>query len=216
MDSLRNNIVIVKCLIAQSYQAASKLIAHLEKQGGEPPGIERRMEKMCSEMEKAVVEMRNLCEHEWPDSRTEFTKPFLTNMKIAGSAEVNRYGWLHIELQTLLPHCRFQTPKYLSDTVVQLLDSYEAEGHTVPRYEDAILIIDEHCDIFNRHVFDQDNKGWKAIPNALKGRVVRDDDQFTLELALLSTVSDKAACHITVLPKAEAGEFFMLRHDGLM
>ena len=51
----------------------------------------------------------------------------------------------------------------------------------------AILIIDEHCDLKNRQVFDQDNKGWKAIPNALKGLVVEDDDQQSLELALLST-----------------------------
>ena len=36
-------------------------------------------------------------------------------------------------------------------------------------------------------MFDQDNKGWKAIPNALKGLVVEDDDQQSLELALLST-----------------------------
>ena len=41
----------------------------------------------------------------------------------------------------------------------------------------AILIIDEHCDLKNHQVFDQDNKGWKAIPNALKGLLVEDDDQ---------------------------------------
>ena len=75
----------------------------------------------------------------------------------------------------------------------------------------AILIIDEHCDLKNRQVFDQDNKGWKAIPNALKGLVVEDDDQQSLELALLSTLDSEASCHIYVLDADDAGEFFSIR-----
>ena len=71
----------------------------------------------------------------------------------------------------------------------------------------AILIIDEHCDLKNRQVFDQDNKGWKAIPNALK------DDQQSLELALLSTPDSEASCHIYVLDADDAGEFFSI-HSG--
>ncbi len=34
--------------------------------------------------------------------------------------------WLHIRLDTLLPHCRYQTPDYLSDTISRLLDMFEA------------------------------------------------------------------------------------------
>lgn len=60
-------------------------------------------------------------------------------------------------------------------------------------------------------MFDQDNKGWKAIPNALKGLVVEDDDQQSLELALLSTSDSEAACHIYVMDADDAGEFFSIR-----
>ena len=33
----------------------------------------------------------------------------------AGSIGMTEYGWLHIELNNLLPHCRFSTPEYLHD-----------------------------------------------------------------------------------------------------
>jgi hypothetical protein len=42
------------------------------------------------------------------------------------------------------------------------------------------FVVDEHSSINCRRVFDQDNKGWKAIPNALKGRVIPNDDQYSL------------------------------------
>ena len=52
-------------------------------------------------------------------------------------------------------------------------------------------------------MFDQGNKGWKAIPNALKGLVVEDDDQQSLELALLSTPdSDEELNADYILPAA--------------
>ncbi len=76
--------------------------------------------------------------------------------------------------------------------------------------------MDEHCSCESRTVFDQDNKGWKAVPNALKGRLFPDDDQFSLGIALLSTESEKAGCNIYVMPAEDAGEFFELRRDGLL
>lgn len=79
--------------------------------------------------------------------------------EIAGSIETNEFGWLHITLNTLLPHCRFKTPAYLSDTITRLIEGHQAKGGRVPFFRKAILIIDEHCDLKNRQVFDQDNKG---------------------------------------------------------
>ena len=37
-------------------------------------------------------------------------------------------------------------------------------------FERAMLMIDEHTAMEGRHIFDQDNKGWKAVSNAIKGR----------------------------------------------
>lgn len=119
------------------------------------------------------------------------------------------YGWLHITLNTLLPHCRYQTPNWLSDTISRLLDGYEECGKELPFYRQAFLVIDEHTAIEGRHIFDQDNKGWKAISNAIKGRLIPDDDQHTLSVTLLSTeVKEQECCHITVLPQSDAHDFF--------
>ena len=62
-----------------------------------------------------------------------------------------------------------------------------------------------------RHIFDQDNKGWKAVSNAIKGRIIPDDDQYTLSVALLSTRSRQNVCHITVLDMKDAPNFFSAR-----
>lgn len=126
----------------------------------------------------------------------------------AGILEVNEFGWLHITLNSLLPNCRYKTPLWLQNTLSTLLDDYTGR---LPWFQRAILIIEEHCDIESRQVYDQDNKGWKAIPNALKGLVIPDDDQFTLEVALLSKRSDTPCCHIWLLPAEEAGEYFSVR-----
>ena len=54
----------------------------------------------------------------------------------------------------------------------------------------------------------------KAVSNAIKGRLVEDDDQFTLSVCLLSQrFSGAKACHIYVLPLSEAGDFFSMRSD---
>lgn len=110
---------------------------------------------------------------------------------------------------TLLPHCRYQTPNWLSDTIRCLLDEYETCGKKLPFYSRAMLVIDEHTGIEGRHIYDQDNKGWKAISNAIKGRLIPDDDQHTLAVALLSTECfEHECCHITLLPLEDAHDFF--------
>ena len=70
------------------------------------------------------------------------------------------------------------------------------------------MVIDEHSDISQRRVYDQDNKGWKAISNAIKGRLIPDDDQYTLGVALLSTRSSEDVCHITLMDRSDAPDFF--------
>jgi len=74
-------------------------------------------------------------------------------------------------------------------------------------------VIDEHTGTQGRHIFDQDNKGWKAVSNAIKGRLIPDDDQHTLGLALLSAESELDVCHITLLDRADAADFFAF-HSG--
>ena len=134
--------------------------------------------------------------------------PILRNA--GGRISVNEYGWLHMELAMLLPHCQYKTPRYLIDTLERLLDGY-AQHHQLPWFSKALLVIDEWSNIQNRRGYDQDNKGWKAIPNILKGRVLADDDQYRLEIALLSRQDEQPSCHIFILPAEDADAFFTLR-----
>lgn len=46
------------------------------------------------------------------------------------------------------------------------------------------------------------------MSNAIKGRLIPDDDQHTLALALLPTKSELDVCHITLLDIVDAADFF--------
>ena len=73
--------------------------------------------------------------------------PILRNA--GGRISVNEYGWLHMELAMLLPHCQYKTPRYLIDTLERLLDGY-AQHHQLPWFSKALLAIDEWSNIRNR------------------------------------------------------------------
>ena len=125
-----------------------------------------------------------------------------------GRVEVDENGWLHIQLDALLPHCKKRPSPWLRDTLTRLIYSYRQQGKKLPWFDRALLVIDEHCNIENRQVFDQDNKAWKVIPNILKGLVIADDDQHSLGIALVSTWDDVPSCHIHVMDIADAGTYF--------
>ena len=175
------------------------------------------MERLTAALERAVVLSRNTLELQRPC--VEFLqggKPVLPHTAIGGTIRLLNGRWLHIRLDTLLPHCRFQSPGYLADTITRLLDNFGKNGRRLPYYKKALLVIDEHCSCENRMVYDQDNKGWKAVPNALKGRLFPDDDQFSLDIALLSAESAELWCDIYVLPVNDAWEFFSQRQGGML
>lgn len=204
----------IQALTFDAYLESGKVMALMEGGDMSPLKLSRSLDKLTGNFEKSVLELRALCEQDQPVTIPRFARPEAKALQVAGSVEVNEYGWLHITLNTLLPHCRFGAASWLTDTIARLLDDFEGRGRPLPRFDTAMLIIDEHCDIESRTVYDQDNKGYKAIPNALKGRLIKDDDQFSLGLSLISTPSDKPACHIYLLPIADTGDFFGLKFGG--
>lgn len=207
---IQNELLEIKSLLGQATAAAG--IAAIG--GG---NVIPQMERLNAALERAAVLSRNALELE--RSCVEFLqggKPLAPRTDFGGTVRLLNGRWVHIRLETLLPHCRYQVPAYLSDTITRLLDGFGQSGGKLPYYEKALLVIDEHCSRKTRTVFDQDNKGWKAVPNALKGRLFPDDDQFSLGIALLSTESEKAECDIYVLPAEDAGEFFELRREGML
>ena len=213
MSQQKNHIQRIQELTFEAYKTSGRIAVLLDEDGGPPEALARELERAAAQMEHGAVEMRALCAQYQPPVLPIGRKPKLDPLEIAGRIERNEFGWFHIQLNTLLPNCRFESPLWLTDTVTRLLDQLERRQGKLPVIEEALLVIDEHCDIASRRVYDQDNKGWKAVSNAIKGRLVADDDQYTLGVCLLSQRSPEHACHIYILPASDAGDFFFMRSD---
>ena len=211
MQTIKEMIQQIQAITFDAYKASGQAATLLNEQGFSPEVLANSLEQTASQMEHGAVELRALCESCLPELLTIGRKPVLPPLDVAGSISVNEFGWLLMELNTLLPHCRFSTPVWLTDTITRLLDQHERRQGKLPM---PLLVIEEFCDVDSRNVFDQDNKGFKAVSNAIKGRLVEDDDQFTLSVCLLSQrFSGARSCHIYVLPLSEAGDFFSMRTD---
>ena len=72
-----------------------------------------------------MLQLRAICESSMPLVSSIGQKPTLPPLDVAGKVEVNEFGWLHIQLNTLLPCCRFVPPLWLADTVSHLLNRHE-------------------------------------------------------------------------------------------
>ena len=71
-------------------------------------------------------------------------KPVLPPLEVAGTISVNEFGWLMLELNTLLPHCRFSTPAWLTDTITRLLDQHKRRRGRLPKGGSAPFVGPEH------------------------------------------------------------------------
>lgn len=213
MSEQRDHIKRIQEITFDAYKSSGRIAVLLEESEAPSEALSKELERAAARMEHGAVEIRALCAYYQCPLRPVGHKPVLEPLDIAGQAECNEFGWLHIQLNTLLPNCRFEPPLWITDTVTRLLDQLERRNGKLPMLEHALLVIDEHCDIDARRVYDQDNKGWKAVSNALKGRVVADDDQYSLSVCLLSTRASEKVCHIHVLPLQDAGDFFLMRSD---
>lgn len=211
MPDLKTDMRRAQQVAYEAYLATGSLLALTDCDNPDGLLLARDLDKLAGRFESGAMEIRSLCEVHRPNLHERIKKPVISPFILTGEVSVNEYGWVHITLHTLLPHCRFQTPAFLIDTITRLLDEYEAKNPKLPRFDRAMLIVDEHCDVESRQVYDQDNKGWKAIPNAIKGRLIEDDDQFSLQVALLSTKDKVPACHIYLIHPDDTGDFFSLR-----
>lgn len=182
MNDMKRDLIRIQELVGMAFSETGSLVALADGGQMSPNKLQKTLEKTMEQFERTTLELRRLCERYSPGAGGFAHRPALPYMDITGSVETFGYGWLHITLHTLLPHCRYQTPNWLSDTIRCLLDEYETCGKKLPFYSRAMLVIDEHTGIEGRHIYDQDNKGWKAISNAIKGRLIPDDDQHSTGL----------------------------------
>ena len=191
--SFRQDAAKLQKLANNAFCQTGTLAALADSGTPDPDKLQRALEQTAAQFESAALEVRKLCERYSTGTGGYGSRPVLPPMEIAGSVELLGYNWLHITLNTLLPHCRFQPPEWLRDTIRRLLDDYEAQGCRLPFFNRALLVIDEFTGI--------------------QGRLIPDDDQHTLGLALLSGRSELDVCHITLLDLSDAADFFAF-HSG--
>ena len=135
--------------------------------------------------------------------------------EIYGDVTLMDTGWLHIKLNTLLPNYKgIGGTQYVSDTITRLLDKFQKDGGKLPMFDKAFLAIIEHCNFECSEVFDHDNKGFKAVQNALKGRLFPDDGQFELSLGLFTVLDPEMSCHIYIMPESDASDFMFRKLAG--
>ena len=208
MSDLKVCAAQMQKLIGDAFSKTGGLVTLANSGQENTDKIQRMLEQTMEEFERATMTLRTLCERNRPPDTGVSRRPVLPAREVTGYVESLNYGWLHICVNTLLPSCRYLAPAWFSDTIIRLLDDYESGGSALPYYRQALMVIEEHSDVPQRKVYDQDNKGWKAISNAVKGRLIPDDDQYTLGVALLSTRSSENACHITLMDRADASDYF--------
>ncbi|MCL2637508.1 MAG: hypothetical protein FWD48_03975 [Oscillospiraceae bacterium] len=131
------------------------------------------------------------------------------NTSASGSVEIIGESWLHLRIEMLLPSDKNHVEiRRLSNTVTKLLDLQSEYAGYLPQYEQALLVIIEHTSPEKAQSYDHDNKGYRAIPNALKGRIFDDDNQFTMSLGLFSVHEENDPhCDIYVIPVEDIADF---------
>lgn len=215
MSDLKADLKRLQTLIGDAFSKTGALAALADAGAHDPDKIQRTLEFTADQFERAALDVRRLCESSSTGTGGYMQRPGLAPVEIAGSVEMLEYTWLHIQINTLLPHCRYQTPAWLTDTIHRLLDGYASSGRQLPFYRNrAALVIEEYSDIAGRKIFDQDNKGWKAVSNALKGRLFPDDNQYDLGIVLLSKRSGESVTHITVMDMEDLGQFLSSHVTG--
>lgn len=205
-EDFRNDVLTMREYLLNAVKAADELKAVSEGAPISPAGLQQTLEKASGQFEYVVLELRRICERYCPGVGGYPKQRLIEAARPTGKVELLEGRWVHITLNTLLPHCRFHSPIWFSDTIRRMLDEYELDHDWLPFYPKAVLVIEEACSIGGRHIFDQDNKGWKAVSNAIKGRLIPDDDQFSLSIVMRSVFSDEDCCRILVGLENEAPE----------
>lgn len=187
--------------------AANKYITELAKGYRSSEKQNTLLDATMKQVELCCIDMRNLCEKVRPDIPPSPIRSY-NHKEIFGEVTQLNNGWLDIRLNALLPHCKIiGGTQYVCDTLKRLLDNYQQNGGVIPCFNKAYMAIVEHCPIQHSGIFDNDNKGFRGVINALKGRIFEDDNQFELALGMFTVIDENMCCHIYVLPFDEAADF---------
>lgn len=107
MNDLKRDMMRIQELIGNAFRQTGSLVALTDGGQMNPNKLQKTLEQTMEQFEAATLELRKLCERYAPGSGGFAKKPILPSMDVTGSVEAFGYGWLHITINTLLPHCRY-------------------------------------------------------------------------------------------------------------
>ena len=157
----------IQSVVSRALQKANTLTALADGGKMSREKLQLTLEETAYFFESATLYLRALCETQMPGAGGYGRRDGLEFQLPSGHIEIAGAGWVHMQLDTLLPHCRYMPATWLTDTVRQLLTAYTQHTNFRLHFKQMLLVIDEHSDVDGRHVFDQDNKGWKAVSLSL-------------------------------------------------
>lgn len=139
MSEQKEHIKQIQEITFEAYKASGRIAVLLENGDAPSETLAKELEQAATQIEQGAVELRTLCARYQPPFPPVGGKPALEPLNIAGCAECNEFGWLHIQLNSLLPNCRFATPLWITDTITRLLDRLERREGKLPLLETALL-----------------------------------------------------------------------------
>ena len=173
MNEMKRDMIRIQELVGSAFGQTGALVALSDGGHMNPKKLQKTLEQTMEHFESAALELRRLCEQYSPGTGGFSKKSVLPAMDVTGSVEEFGYGWLHITLNTLLPHCRYQNPNWLADTISRLLDGYVACGKELPFYRRALLVIDEYTTIEGRHILTRTTRGGRPSATPSKAESFR-------------------------------------------
>lgn len=198
--------------------ACSAYIDALAQGCRSPEKVNTLLDAAMQKLEVTCITMRQVCEKvrpKLPNVRLGHAAYHVRN--VSGEVTLMDTGWLDIRLNALLPHCKtIGGTGYITDTITRLLEQFRMAGGLIPTFEKAFLAIVEHSPLDASGAYDHDNKGFKAVINALKGRLFPDDNQFEMSLGLFTVQNEESCCHIYAMPFESAGDFLYQMADELL
>ena len=139
----KDHVKRIQEITFEAYKSSGRIAALLDQNTGPSEQLSEELERVAAQIEHGAIELRNLCARYQAPLPPVGQKPALEPLNIAGRAECNEFGWLHIQLNALLPNCRFASPLWITDTITRLLDRLERRNGKLPLLEEALLMIDD-------------------------------------------------------------------------
>ena len=112
----KDHVKRIQEITFEAYKSSGRIAALLDQNTGPSEQLSEELERVAAQIEHGAIELRNLCARYQAPLPPVGQKPALEPLNIAGRAECNEFGWLHIQLNALLPNCRFASPLWITDT----------------------------------------------------------------------------------------------------